>query len=196
MLRFREIGWRKSDAHTLRLILPTRLRSREKGWWPLLYNYTIRLCTRLILAFTRSQLHKVISHAFIHLVIRVTGKSQSHRYLLHVRILFGEATQEQKCWIVNWIYTVRILMYFILWFVLHNFYQRNVTQPFSSRIWTWDYFICVFGCEGCMRCLCRSFNYLKGSHLGPKLFAHRLQCTVTLNSNFATLKTWNCFQLE
>ena len=27
-------------------------------------------------------------------------------------------------------------------------------------------------------------------------FAHRLLCTVTLNSNFAILKTWNCFQLE
>ena len=27
-------------------------------------------------------------------------------------------------------------------------------------------------------------------------FAHRLQCTVTLNSNFTILKTWNCFQLE
>ena len=27
-------------------------------------------------------------------------------------------------------------------------------------------------------------------------FAHRPQCTVTLNSNFAIFKTWNCFQLE
>ena len=27
-------------------------------------------------------------------------------------------------------------------------------------------------------------------------FAHRLLCTVTLNSNFAILRTWNCFQLE
>ena len=27
-------------------------------------------------------------------------------------------------------------------------------------------------------------------------FAHRLQCTITLNSNFAIWKTWNYFQLE
>ena len=27
-------------------------------------------------------------------------------------------------------------------------------------------------------------------------FAHRPKCTVTLNSNFAILKTWNYFQLE
>ena len=27
-------------------------------------------------------------------------------------------------------------------------------------------------------------------------FAHRLYSTVTMNSNFAILKTWNCFQLE
>ena len=26
--------------------------------------------------------------------------------------------------------------------------------------------------------------------------SHRPQCTVTLNSNFAILKTWNCFQLD
>ena len=27
-------------------------------------------------------------------------------------------------------------------------------------------------------------------------FAHRLQCTLTMNSNFAILKTRNCFQLD
>ena len=36
--------------------------------------------------------------------------------------------------------------------------------------------------------------YLRGHN--SVYFAHRLQCTVTLNSNFAILKTWNCFQLE
>ena len=41
------------------------------------------------------------------------------------------------------------------------------------------------------------FTYLKGWP-GHNLvhFAHRLQCTVTLNLNFTFLKTWNCFQLE
>ena len=34
----------------------------------------------------------------------------------------------------------------------------------------------------------------KGSPLGA--FYPWLQCTVNLNSNFAILKTWNCFQLE
>ena len=36
--------------------------------------------------------------------------------------------------------------------------------------------------------------FLRGHHWVH--FAHRLLCTVTMNSNFAILKTRNCFQLE
>ena len=38
-------------------------------------------------------------------------------------------------------------------------------------------------------------NYLLRGH-NWQHFAHRPQCIVTLNSNFAIFKTWNCFQLE
>ena len=38
-------------------------------------------------------------------------------------------------------------------------------------------------------------SYIKGSQLGA-FCPQAIVYTVTLNSNFATLKTWNCFQLE
>ena len=42
---------------------------------------------------------------------------------------------------------------------------------------------------------CRCYNiWLRGHNW--VYFAHRLKCTVTLDSNFAIIETWNCFQLE
>ena len=67
--------------------------------------------------------------------------------------------------------------------------EGRSTLPISSPWFEHLYvFPLNFNTTGSKEALLRGHNWM---HL-----AHRLQCTVTMNSNFTILKTRNCFQLE